>query len=37
MAQLANIGELLSMLDSSTLGVRDDVTAIFKESLNSGE
>ncbi|XP_021049482.1 hamartin isoform X2 [Mus pahari] len=35
MAQLANIGELLSMLDSSTLGVRDDVTTIFKESLNS--
>lgn len=35
MAQLANIGELLSMLDSPTLGVRDDVTTIFKESLNS--
>lgn len=37
MAQLANIGELLSMLDSPTLGVRDDVTTIFKESLNSGK
>ncbi|XP_040601066.1 hamartin isoform X2 [Mesocricetus auratus] len=35
MAQLANIGELLSMLDSPTLSVRDDVTTIFKESLNS--
>ncbi|XP_041530244.1 hamartin isoform X4 [Microtus oregoni] len=35
MAQLANIGELLSMLDSPTLGVQDDVTTIFKESLNS--
>nr|XP_012803291.1 hamartin isoform X2 [Jaculus jaculus] len=34
MAQPA-IGELLSMLDSPTLGVRDDVTAIFKESLSS--
>uniref|UniRef100_A0A250Y6Y9 Hamartin n=1 Tax=Castor canadensis TaxID=51338 RepID=A0A250Y6Y9_CASCN len=35
MAQPANVGELLSMLDSPTLGVRDDVTAIFKENLNS--
>jgi hypothetical protein len=37
MAQPANVGELLSMLDSPTLGVRDDVTAIFKENLNSGK
>ncbi|XP_057577487.1 hamartin isoform X3 [Hippopotamus amphibius kiboko] len=35
MAQQANIGELLSMLDSPMLSVRDDVTAVFKENLNS--
>uniref|UniRef100_A0A8C6FKX7 TSC complex subunit 1 n=1 Tax=Moschus moschiferus TaxID=68415 RepID=A0A8C6FKX7_MOSMO len=35
MAQQANIGELLSMLDSPLLSVRDDVTAVFKENLNS--
>ena len=37
MAQQANIGELLSMLDSPMLSVRDDVTAVFKENLTSGE
>ncbi|ELV12667.1 Hamartin [Tupaia chinensis] len=36
MAQPANVGELLSMLDSPMLSVRDDVTAVFRESLNSG-
>ncbi|XP_062937586.1 hamartin isoform X1 [Cynocephalus volans] len=35
MAQQANVGELLSMLESPMLGVRSDVTAIFKENLNS--
>uniref|UniRef100_A0A7N9CEQ0 TSC complex subunit 1 n=1 Tax=Macaca fascicularis TaxID=9541 RepID=A0A7N9CEQ0_MACFA len=35
MAQQANVGELLAMLDSPMLGVRDDVTAVFKENLNS--
>ncbi|XP_005408453.1 PREDICTED: hamartin isoform X1 [Chinchilla lanigera] len=35
MAQPANVGELLSMLDSPTLGVRNDVTAVFKENLYS--
>ncbi|KAF6328333.1 TSC complex subunit 1 [Rhinolophus ferrumequinum] len=35
MAQQANIGELLSMLDSSVLSVRDDVTAVFKENLTA--
>ncbi|KAF3820975.1 hypothetical protein GH733_011128 [Mirounga leonina] len=35
MAQQANIGELLSMLDSPVLSVRDDVTAVFKENLSS--
>ncbi|XP_004849107.1 hamartin isoform X2 [Heterocephalus glaber] len=35
MAQPGNVGELLSMLDSPTLGVRDDVMAVFKENLNS--
>ncbi|KAK1334026.1 hypothetical protein QTO34_005025 [Cnephaeus nilssonii] len=35
MAQQANLGELLSMLDSSVLSVRDDVTAVFKENLNA--
>nr|XP_003935958.1 hamartin isoform X1 [Saimiri boliviensis boliviensis]XP_010344713.1 hamartin isoform X1 [Saimiri boliviensis boliviensis]XP_039317288.1 hamartin isoform X1 [Saimiri boliviensis boliviensis] len=35
MAQQANVGELLSMLDSPMLNVRDDVTAVFKENLNS--
>uniref|UniRef100_A0AAA9S643 TSC complex subunit 1 n=1 Tax=Bos taurus TaxID=9913 RepID=A0AAA9S643_BOVIN len=35
MAQQANIGELLSMLDSPLLSVRDDVTTVFKENLNS--
>ncbi|XP_003470827.2 hamartin [Cavia porcellus] len=35
MAQPTNVGELLSMLDSPTLGVRNDVTAVFKENLNS--
>ncbi|XP_069333105.1 hamartin isoform X2 [Eulemur rufifrons] len=35
MAQQANVGELLSMLDSPVLGVRDDVTAAFKENLSS--
>uniref|UniRef100_A0A8C5VCF9 TSC complex subunit 1 n=1 Tax=Microcebus murinus TaxID=30608 RepID=A0A8C5VCF9_MICMU len=35
MAQQANVGELLSMLDSPMLGVRDDVTAVFKENLSS--
>lgn len=37
MAQQANIGELLSMLDSPLLSVRDDVTTVFKENLNSGK
>lgn len=37
MAQQANVGELLSMLDSPVLSVRDDVTAVFKDNLNSGE
>lgn len=37
MAQQANIGELLSMLDSPVLSVRDDVTAVFKENLSSGK
>lgn len=37
MAQQANIGELVSMLDSPVLSVRDDVTAVFKENLNSGK
>uniref|UniRef100_A0A8C7BZK8 TSC complex subunit 1 n=1 Tax=Neovison vison TaxID=452646 RepID=A0A8C7BZK8_NEOVI len=35
MAQQANIGELLSMLDSPVLSVRDEVTAVFKENLSS--
>uniref|UniRef100_A0A8D1VWF3 TSC complex subunit 1 n=1 Tax=Sus scrofa TaxID=9823 RepID=A0A8D1VWF3_PIG len=35
MAQQANMGELLSMLDSPVLSVRDDVTAVFKENLSS--
>ncbi|KAM5299291.1 hamartin isoform 3-T3 [Ctenodactylus gundi] len=35
MAQPTNVGELLSMLDSPTLGVHNDVTAVFKENLNS--
>uniref|UniRef100_A0A4X2L1H3 TSC complex subunit 1 n=1 Tax=Vombatus ursinus TaxID=29139 RepID=A0A4X2L1H3_VOMUR len=35
MAQQANISELLSMLDSSALGVLDDITTVFKENLNS--
>ncbi|XP_037348801.1 hamartin [Talpa occidentalis] len=35
MAQQANIGELLSMLDSPVLSVRDDVTTVFKENLSS--
>ncbi|XP_005882180.1 PREDICTED: hamartin isoform X1 [Myotis brandtii] len=35
MAQQANLGELLSMLDSPVLSVRDDVTAVFKENLNA--
>ncbi|XP_047687132.1 hamartin isoform X1 [Prionailurus viverrinus] len=35
MAQQANIGELVSMLDSPVLSVRDDVTAVFKENLNA--
>uniref|UniRef100_A0A9L0S6A5 TSC complex subunit 1 n=1 Tax=Equus caballus TaxID=9796 RepID=A0A9L0S6A5_HORSE len=35
MAQQANIGDLLSMLDSPVLSVRDDVTAVFKENLTS--
>ncbi|KAF6127973.1 TSC complex subunit 1 [Phyllostomus discolor] len=35
MAQQANVGELLSMLDSPVLSVRDDVTAVFKENLSS--
>nr|XP_036863725.1 hamartin isoform X2 [Manis javanica] len=35
MAQQASIGELLSMLDSPVLSVRDDVTAVFKENLGS--
>lgn len=37
MAQQANMGELLSMLDSPVLSVRDDVTAVFKENLSSGK
>lgn len=37
MAQQANIGDLLSMLDSPVLSVRDDVTAVFKENLTSGK
>uniref|UniRef100_A0A452UNX2 TSC complex subunit 1 n=1 Tax=Ursus maritimus TaxID=29073 RepID=A0A452UNX2_URSMA len=35
MAQQANLGELLSMLDSPVLSVRDEVTAVFKENLSS--
>nr|KAF6434734.1 TSC complex subunit 1 [Molossus molossus] len=35
MAQQANIGELLPMLDSPVLSVREDVTAVLKENLNS--
>ncbi|XP_003794920.1 hamartin isoform X2 [Otolemur garnettii] len=35
MAQQANVGELLSLLDSPLLGTRDDVMAAFKENLNS--
>ncbi|KFO31949.1 Hamartin [Fukomys damarensis] len=35
MAQPGSVGELLSMLDSPTLGVREDVMAVFKENLNS--
>ncbi|XP_077692131.1 hamartin isoform X2 [Eretmochelys imbricata] len=35
MAQQANIGELLSMLDSSVLLVQEDITAVFKDNLNS--
>ncbi|XP_036892298.1 hamartin isoform X2 [Sturnira hondurensis] len=35
MAQQANLGELLSMLDSPVLSVRDDITSVFKENLNS--
>ncbi|XP_025034070.1 hamartin isoform X4 [Pelodiscus sinensis] len=35
MAQQANIGELLSMLDSSCLLVLEDITAVFKDNLNS--
>lgn len=35
MAQPASVGELLSMLDSPTLRVRDEVTAVFKENLSS--
>lgn len=37
MAQQANLGELLSMLDSPVLSVRDEVTAVFKENLSSGK
>uniref|UniRef100_A0A8C0GL40 TSC complex subunit 1 n=1 Tax=Chelonoidis abingdonii TaxID=106734 RepID=A0A8C0GL40_CHEAB len=35
MAQQANIGELFSMLDSSVLLVQEDITAVFKDNLNS--
>nr|KAF6277249.1 TSC complex subunit 1 [Pipistrellus kuhlii] len=35
MAQQANLGELLSTLDSPVLSERDEVTAIFKENLNA--
>ncbi|XP_042101438.1 hamartin isoform X4 [Ovis aries] len=35
MAQQANVGELLSMLDSPLLSVRGDGTAVFKENLSS--
>ncbi|XP_049751131.1 hamartin isoform X3 [Loxodonta africana] len=35
MTQQTSIGELLSMLDSSKLGVLDDITTVFKENLNS--
>ncbi|XP_038230350.1 hamartin isoform X6 [Dermochelys coriacea] len=35
MAQQANIGELLSMLDSSVLLVQEDITAVLKDNLNS--
>ncbi|XP_066222890.1 hamartin isoform X2 [Saccopteryx leptura] len=35
MAQQANIGELLSMLDSPVLSVCDDVTAAIKENLST--
>ena len=37
MAQQANVGELLSMLDSPLLSVRGDGTAVFKENLSSGK
>ncbi|XP_040081395.1 hamartin isoform X1 [Oryx dammah] len=35
MAQQANVGELLSMLDSPLLSVRGNGTAVFKENLSS--
>lgn len=36
MAQQANIGELLSMMDSSFLPIQEDITTVFKDNLNSG-
>lgn len=36
MAQQGNVGELLSMLDSPILGVLEDITAAFKDSLICG-
>ncbi|KAF7241080.1 Hamartin [Varanus komodoensis] len=35
MAQQANIGDLLTMLDSQVLTVLEDITAAFRENLNS--
>uniref|UniRef100_A0A8C8SIR0 TSC complex subunit 1 n=1 Tax=Pelusios castaneus TaxID=367368 RepID=A0A8C8SIR0_9SAUR len=35
MAQQANIGELLSMLDSSFLLILEEITTVFKDNLNS--
>ncbi|XP_060106536.1 hamartin [Heteronotia binoei] len=35
MAQQANVGDLLAMLDSPNLVVLEDITAAFKENLNS--
>ncbi|XP_063000945.1 hamartin [Elgaria multicarinata webbii] len=35
MAQQANVGDLLTMLDSQVLAVLEDITAAFRENLNS--
>lgn len=36
MTQQGNVGDLLAMLDSPVLGVQEDITAAFRENLNSG-